>query len=268
MLKQRHPLFMLAEVGCAAARFEMGADDLERHFGKRVRVEVGPFAEFDGAGVFGMDEFLGAVEEGRELLLQIREFELFAESKLLFEGSVGKEREEEGDEGRFLRVIFDRSQTALDFMKRQVFQGRENRGEQAIFMERDEHGSELAESEPFAEFLADPLDGDSRKEFVGMGADGGLGGRLDGEVESAGEPDRPDHPEPVFFNPFVRVPDGADDFRFEILPALDEIEEFFFQRIVEHPVNGEVAPFCVFGRGGKFDFAGAPPVENFFSRKG
>ena len=49
----------------------------------------------------------------------------------------------------------------------------------------------------------------------------------------------------ILGKPFLRRADGADDFRAQILFAADPVVEFFRERIVEKPVDGEIAALRV-----------------------
>ena len=188
---------------------------------------------------------------------RLESFSFLQSSICWAERGVGEKRKEEGDERRFVRVVFDRVEPVFDLLQGLVGKSWENSREKVEFMELQEHGAQLSESVAFGKFLADPLDRNSGKEFLCMGPDRLLGVRVDLETETAGEAHAADHAEAVFFDPLVGVADSADDFFLQILPAADEIEDFLFEGIVEHAVDRKIAPLRVLRRRCEFD-AGGP----------
>ena len=67
----------------------------------------------------------------------------------------------------------------------------------------------------------------------------------------------------VLGKPFLRRADGADDFRAQILFAADPVVDFFRERIVKKPVDGEIAAERVGFRAGENDFLRPPAVAVF-----
>ena len=78
---------------------------------------------------------------------------------------------------------------------------------------------------------------------------------MDGEADGAEEA------ETVFGKAGERIADGADLLGSEIGLALDVVEEFIFEGIKKHAVDGEVAPLGIFLGGGEGDGGGAAPVK-------
>jgi hypothetical protein len=118
----------------------------------------------------------------------------------------------------------------------------------------------IGAGENFDEFIADPFGGDD----LGVGgesAEGIPGGGFDGKAELDGEADGAEEAEAVFGKAGEGIADGADLLGSEIGLALDIVEEFIFEGIKKHAVDGEVAPLGIFLGGGEGDGGGAAPVE-------
>ncbi len=93
-----------------------------------------------------------------------------------------------------------------------------------------------------------------------MGLNRLLGCGIDGEAEAAGEADGPDHPQPIFLDALVGIADSANEFFFEVGLSIDVVQDFMAKRVVEHPIDGEIAPFGIFFRSGEFHFGGPAPI--------
>ena len=135
----------------------------------------------------------------------------------------------------------------------------ENMFQEPAFMKEVEGDFGVGAGEHFGELFADALPAN----FSYFGAElfeGVEGVLFDFKVEAGGEPEGADHPELVFPEALVGIPDCADDFMVDVADALDEIDDFFFDRIVEEAVDGEVAAEHVFFVGGEFDVVGPAAV--------
>ena len=67
-------------------------------------------------------------------------------------------------------------------------------------------------------------------------------------IERRSKAHRAQHTEPIFFETLGGIADRANDLRFDVAAAADEIDHFVFLRIEEHSVDREVAAFRVFFR--------------------
>ena len=127
-------------------------------------------------------------------------------------------------------------------------------------MKKIEAAGGIGAGENFDEFIADAFGGDD----FGVGsesAEGFPGGGFDGKAELDGEADGAEEAETVFGKAGEGIADGADLLGSEIGLALDVIEEFVFEGIEKHAVDGEVAALGIFLGGGEGDGGGAATVE-------
>ena len=74
----------------------------------------------------------------------------------------------------------------------------------------------------------------------------------------------------VLGKPFFRLANGADDFRAQILFAADPVVDFFCERIVKQPVDGEITALRIGLGAGENDFlrAAAVPVIRLGAERG
>ncbi len=79
-----------------------------------------------------------------------------------------------------------------------------------------------------------------------MPPDGGARGRLDFEAELGGESHRAHHAHGIFAHPQLRVADGANQSRFEVVNSAGKINHVKSLRTVKKRVDGEVAAERVF----------------------
>ncbi len=127
-------------------------------------------------------------------------------------------------------------------------------------MEKIEAAGGIGAGENFNEFIADALGGDDFG-VGGESAEGFPGGGFDGKAELDGEADGAEEAETVFGKAGEGIADGADLLGCEIGLALDVVEEFIFEGIEKHAVDGEVATLSIFLGGGESDGGGAATVE-------
>ena len=127
-------------------------------------------------------------------------------------------------------------------------------------MKKIEATGGIGAGENFDEFIADAFGG---YDFGvgGESAEGFPGGGFDGKAELNGEADGAEEAETVFGKAGEGIADGADLLGSEIGLALNVVEEFIFEGIKKHAVNGEVAPLSIFLGGGEGDGGGTAPVE-------
>lgn len=127
-------------------------------------------------------------------------------------------------------------------------------------MKKIEATGGIGAGENFDEFIADAFGG---YDFGvgGESAEGFPGGGFDGKAELDGEADGAEEAEAVFGKAGEGIADGADLLCSEIGLALNVVEEFIFEGIKKHAVNGEVAPLSIFLGGGEGDGGGTAPVE-------
>ena len=83
---------------------------------------------------------------------------------------------------------------------------------------------------------------------------------VDGEVEAAGQTHGPDHPQPVFGEPLMRVPDGPDQAPAQVFPAVHQVDDAILHRVVHHRVDGEVPSLDVLFQGAVTDVDGMAAV--------
>src|SRR5204863_278407 len=69
------------------------------------------------------------------------------------------------------------------------------------------------------------------------------------------------HSQAVFRETLRRIADGADQFRFQIGPATDEIDHFVLHGIEKHSVDREIAPPRIFLWRGKMNLARTTSVQ-------
>ena len=127
-------------------------------------------------------------------------------------------------------------------------------------MEKIEAAGGIGAGENFDEFIADAFGGDD----FGVGsesAEGFPGGGFDGKAELDGEADGAEEAETVFGKAGEGIADGADLLGSEIGLALNVVEEFIFEGIKKHAVDGEVASLGIFLGGGEGDGGRAATVE-------
>jgi hypothetical protein len=127
-------------------------------------------------------------------------------------------------------------------------------------VEEIEAAGGIGAGENFDEFIADAFGGDHFG-FGGESAEGFPGGGFDGEAELDGEADGAEEAEAVFGKAGEGIADGADLLGCEIGLAVDVVEEFIFEGIKKHAVDGEVAPLGIFLGGGEGDGGGPATVE-------
>jgi len=127
-------------------------------------------------------------------------------------------------------------------------------------MEEIEAAGGIGAGENFDEFIADAF---GRNDFGvgGESAEGFPGGGFDGKAELDGEADGAKEAEAIFGKAGEGIADGADLLGCEIGLAVDVVEEFIFEGIKKHAVDGEVAPLGIFLGGGESDGGGAATVE-------
>ncbi len=127
-------------------------------------------------------------------------------------------------------------------------------------MEKIEATGGIWAGENFNKFIADAFGGDDFGVW-GESAEGFPGGGFDGKAELDGEADSAEEAEAVFGKAGEGIADGADLLGSEIGLALNVVEEFIFEGIKKHAVDGEVAPLGIFFGGGESDGGGATTVE-------
>jgi hypothetical protein len=127
-------------------------------------------------------------------------------------------------------------------------------------MEKIEASGGIGAGKDFDEFIPDSFGGD----------DVGLGGKLnegfpccrfDFETQLHRKADGTKEAKAIFGKAGERIADGADRFGREIFLTLNEVEEFIFEGIKKHAVDGEIASFCVFLGCRECDGGGAPSIE-------
>src|SRR5258708_13732297 len=72
--------------------------------------------------------------------------------------------------------------------------------------------------------------------------------RIDLKIQSRSKSDCPKHAKTIFTKTQSRLPNRPDQFFFQILPTVHIVDHSIRDRIVEHPVNGEVASSSVLFR--------------------
>ena len=112
-------------------------------------------------------------------------------------------------------------------------------------MKKIEATGGIGAGENFDEFIADALGGNDFG-VGGESAEGFPGGGFDGKAELDGEADGAEEAEAVFGKAGEGIADGADLLASEIGLALNVVEEFIFEGIKKHAVDGEVAPLSIF----------------------
>lgn len=127
-------------------------------------------------------------------------------------------------------------------------------------MEEVEAAGGIGAGENFDEFITDAFGG-NHFGVGGKSAEGFPGGGFDGEAELDGEADGAEEAEAVLGKAGEGIADGADLLGSEIGLALDVVEEFIFEGIKKHAVDGEVAPLGIFFGGGEGDGGGPATVE-------
>ena len=127
-------------------------------------------------------------------------------------------------------------------------------------MKKIEATGGIGAGENFDEFIADALGGNDFG-VGGESAEGFPGGGFDGKAELDGEADGAEEAETVFGKAGEGIADSAYLLGSEIGLALNVVEEFIFEGIKKHAVDGEVAPLGIFLGGGEGDGGGAAPVE-------
>lgn len=127
-------------------------------------------------------------------------------------------------------------------------------------MKKIEAAGGIGAGKNFDEFIADAFGGDDFG-IGGESAEGFPGGGFDGEAELDGEADGTKEAEAVFGKAGEGIADGANLLGSEIGLALNVVEEFVFEGIEKHAVDGEVAALGIFLGGGEGDGGGAATVE-------
>ena len=127
-------------------------------------------------------------------------------------------------------------------------------------MKKIEATGRIGAGENFDEFIAYALGGNNFG-VGGESAEGFPGGGFDGKAELDGEADGAEEAETVFGKAGEGIADGAYLLGSEIGLALNVVEEFIFEGIKKHAVDGEVAPLGIFLGGGEGDGGGAAAVE-------
>ena len=127
-------------------------------------------------------------------------------------------------------------------------------------MEEIEATGGIGAGENLHEFIADTFGGNNFG-VGGESAEGFPGGGFDRKAKLDGEADGAEEAEAVFGKAGEGIADGADLLGCEIGLAVDVVEEFIFEGIKKHAVDGEVAPLGIFLGGGEGDGGGAAAVE-------
>ena len=127
-------------------------------------------------------------------------------------------------------------------------------------MKKIEATGGIGAGENFDEFITDTF-GRNNFGVGGESAEGFPGGGFDGKAELNGEADGAEEAETVFGKAGEGIADGTDLLGCEIGLALDVVEEFVFEGIKKHAVDGEVAPLSIFFGGGEGDRGGSATVE-------
>ena len=127
-------------------------------------------------------------------------------------------------------------------------------------MKKIEAAGGIGAGKNFDEFIADAFGGDDFG-IGGESAKGLPGGGFDGEAELDGEADGAEEAETVFGKADEGITDGANLLSCEVGLAVDVVEEFIFEGIKKHAVDGEVAALGIFLGGGEGDGGGAATVE-------
>jgi hypothetical protein len=105
-----------------------------------------------------------------------------------------------------------------------------------------------ARPQALEELVVEPRSG-HRADRVAIALDRGRGVGLDHEAESDGVLERPHHPHRVLLEAEVRVADGPDDARVEVVDAADVVDHREVRDVVEQRVDGEVSTPRVLLRG-------------------
>jgi hypothetical protein len=134
--------------------------------------------------------------------------------------------------------------------------------EESALIEEIETADAVGMGEDLDQFLADAFGAD-RMNVGGVRFDCIPRGRIDLVAETRGEAHGAEEAEFVFAEAGHGVADGAEGLRGEIFAAADEVDEFFRHRIVEHAVDGEIAPRGVVFGGGERDHLRAASVDVF-----
>ena len=127
-------------------------------------------------------------------------------------------------------------------------------------MKKIEATGGIGAGENFNKFIADAFGGDDFG-VGGESAEGFPGGGFDGKAELDGEADSAEEAEAVFGKAGEGIADGAYLLGSEIGLALNVVEEFIFEGIKKHAVDGEVAPLGIFLGGGEGDGGGAATIK-------
>ena len=78
---------------------------------------------------------------------------------------------------------------------------------------------------------------------------GSQGIRIDSKAECRRQAGRAQHAELVFGKSLQRIADRPHDARLQVPPSTDVVDQFVRERVVEHPVDGEVAAKRIFPSG-------------------
>jgi len=127
-------------------------------------------------------------------------------------------------------------------------------------MEEIEAAGGIGAGENFDKFIANAF---GRYDFGvgGESAEGFPSGGFDGKAKLDGESDGAEEAEAVFGEAGEGIADGADLLGSEVGLTLNVVEEFIFEGIKKHAVDGEVAPLGILLGGGEGDGGGAATVE-------
>ena len=147
----------------------------------------------------------------------------------------------------------------------EVLDLRQDHAQQSAAVEQVESADPIRVGENLDQFLAYALGAD-RMNVARVGDQSVPGAGLDFVIEPRRETHGAQETELVFAEAGDWIANGANDSGREIAPAADEVDEAIGHRVVEHPVDGEIAAGRVLFGGGKRDHLRPAPVEVFVVR--
>lgn len=227
-----------------------------------IGVELGPLDRLEFVEPLGghREEGGGVVIEPSKGFFFVGEFEGFGELEDLVEVVVGEELEEFGKSGGAFGERFDEANPLFDLTRGDFLEWGEDGLKKSELVEEDESGVEMGELGHLLELLPDPLHRDGGEEIACVRSDRSEGLFFDGKAEAGRIADRSHHPESVFKKAGIRIANCADDTPLEVFFATDIVEDLFGDRVVKHPVDGEVAPHGIFFGTRWVDPCGSTPI--------
>jgi len=136
---------------------------------------------------------------------------------------------------------------------------RQQKRQQAGFVKQADPASAVPGDQDLRELVANALGGDVGNARM-LRFDRGARRPVDHESQHRGEPNGPQHSQPILAEALKRIADGADDSLFEVRASAHEIEDLLREWILEHPVDRKVATRGVGSRIREAHCLGMPAV--------